>query len=267
MAMVPWLALARFRTELTTPARRRAPTHATIEGRTIRLPARVATAVQGVAVYGVSRDVATEILLSRQARFTPLTLGAGRAALFVSGIRYAESEFGVYDEIAIALIVTPRDASFAPGLFLLETFASTRFAALVGRRVWGFPKRVGRIGVTLEGSRAIWTLWSDTGNTPVLTLAFPRGGGGSSTAIPVDMYSILGGRAQRSVFMRTGRGERLRVGPGPVTVTIRGHGSTAEYSVVRLLQQLDVPRAPLLLRAWTERMSGQLAAPSPIHAS
>src|SRR5262245_61652072 len=38
MALVPWLALARFRTELTTPIPRQpSPTHATVAGRTIRI--------------------------------------------------------------------------------------------------------------------------------------------------------------------------------------------------------------------------------------
>src|SRR5262245_64328483 len=64
MAMVPWFALARFRTERTTPTLRRpVPTHASVEGRTIRLHARVGRTMQGMVLYAVSRDVASELLL------------------------------------------------------------------------------------------------------------------------------------------------------------------------------------------------------------
>ena len=267
MAMVPGLAAERFAAELT-PADTGAATAAAapppVEGRSIRLPARVEDAAQGLAMYAVPARAVEEALAERALPFVPVDLGRGAAALAIFGVRYVLSDLGTYDEIGFAFLVAPRQDPLAMGLHFFELPVSSRFSCAAGKAIWGYAKTEETIDVAAGESETSWTLRRKAGSGRVLTITFPRGGGGSSTAIPLPTYTLLGGRPHRTVFVRTGRGERILAGGGRVMLALGDEQANAGDGLWRTLRRLGLPAAPVILHAWTEHMSGEMGAPLPL---
>jgi hypothetical protein len=261
MALVPWLALDQLGAELAGGGEPRAPHPAVVAGKTVPIPTRVRRAMQGLAVYAVPAPAALRLLQARRIPFAPVPLGFARAAVAVTGARYASSDLGAHDEIGVALLVTPRSRPWAPGLHFLELPVNGHLSCEAGKAIWGYPKTEETLEMTSDRSRVAWTLRAERGGARVLTLGFPRGGGGSSTSIPLRTYTLFEGKAHRTVFTRTGRGERILAGTGPVTLSLGAPGTRRRHRVVETLRQLGLPGAPLILHAWTEAMSGEFGPP------
>jgi hypothetical protein len=264
IALVPWLAVERFAEELAGDRRPRASPSTTVAGKAVPIPTQVRAAMQGLAVYAVPARIALRALHERRAPFVPFSLGFGRAAVAVTGVRYVSSDLGAHDEIGVALLVTPKGNPWAPGLHFLELPVNGRLSCEAGKVIWGYPKTEETIEVRLERSRVAWTLRSKKDGSRVLTIVFPRGGGGSSTSIPLRTYTLLKGKAHRTVFTRTGRGERIRAGTGPVTLSFGTHSAGPVHRLAGTLRKLGLPVAPLILHSWTEAMSGEFGAPLPL---
>jgi hypothetical protein len=265
MAMVPWFAVERFGAELTSRERTTPVTAVrSVEGRSVRLPVRAKEVSEGFVMYAVQARTVQAILAERRAPFVPVDLGRGRTVIGLFGARYLVSDLGTYDEVGCAFFVAPRREPWAVGLYYFELTANTRFSCEAAKAIWGVVKNEESVTVAPADSQVSWRLARRITGNHVLTVSFPRGGGGASTAIPLSIYTMLGGRPQRARSIRTGRGERLRLGRGQVRLTLGDHDANARDPLWQTLRRLGLPEAPAMLHGWTEHMWGELGAPHPL---
>jgi hypothetical protein len=269
MALLPWLAAERFRADLSGWDTASHPETAAVyvEGRLVRAPVRATDVSEGFVVYAVAAQTVQALLDEQRVPLRPVGLGLGRAAVAMFGARYRASDLGAYDEVGLGFLVAPRRDPLAMGLYYFELDATTRLACEAAKRLWGVVKSEEHVEVAFEPTRATWRLVRRASGREVLTVEFPRGGGGASTAIPVSIYSVLGGRLHRSRSTRTGRGERVRLAGRPVSFRLGDQAHNAHDPLWTALRRLRIPEAPTILCGWTERMSGQMAAPRPVASS
>ena len=266
MTLLPWLVLERFGTKLYR--RDAGPVTGgltrSFPERSVRLPVRAGDVTEAFVAYMVPARTVRALLSEQGVPLVPIDLGRGRTVVELFGARYRISDLGTYDEVGLAFLVAPRGDPLAVGLYYFELTATTRFSCEVARTIWGVVKHEEQIDVTLGDARATWRLPRKGTGAEVLTLTVPRGGGGSSTAIPIWIYSMLNGRLHRARSLRTGRGERIRFDSGGVSLTVATPEATGADPLADALRRLDLVRAPILAHGWTEHMSGELGPPRPL---
>jgi hypothetical protein len=263
LATAPWLSLERLGAEL---ARQAAPPPRayTVAGRPLILPVRVQDAAQGLAVYAVPEPHANAMLAARGAPVRAVGLGGGRAALMVFGVRYRTSDLGTFEEMGLAVLAAPAHDPWAMGLCVLAHPVTGSFSCEAGNLVWGYPKTVEPIDCEWGEREVSWTLRQGAGGPPIVGVRFPRGGGGASAAVAMPTYTLLDGRLHRTVFTRTGRGERVRAGGDGVTLTLGDAATRPADAPWVLLHEPHRSRARPILHAWTERLSGEFGPPVPV---
>jgi Acetoacetate decarboxylase (ADC) len=269
MAVVPWLVAERFGAELGEvdhAASRLCERTWSIQNKPVMLPVRIRDASQGVAIYAVSASLVQKTLDEKHEPFRALELGRGRTPLVIFIMHYREGDLGTHNELGIAFLVTPKhDPSAMPGVYLRAAPVNEAFTYHAGREIWGYRKSVMK-GLTLEhdGNRACCILRE--GGHELLTITLPRGGSGSSTAIPIHTYTLIDHIPHRTIFMRSGRGEYIQAGGRHVELTLGAEkdlGSDDDDlgQTIRLLRSLGLPQRSPILHAWTENMSGEFGIP------
>ena len=292
MMLVAPLAAERLATELT-PDEDAGPTTATVGGRTVRLPAHVRDASQGLALYSIPLGEAQAVLDAQHAPFRAFAASPERTLLAIFVVDYRDSDFGQYFELGAALGVTPADdPGAALGMFILALPVSQPFSRDAGRQIWGYSKVLAPgLTISREGSSVRCTVVPDDPSTFALTLPrvgyrrssdvpiLPRGGlhrlpTGTSSELAVLGYTLKDGRSQRVVFTRTGEGEQFQVG-GEAALRL-GDGddnncpcgladrSVGAICLCLLLRRLNLREKKPVACGWTERMSATISAPQPL---
>jgi hypothetical protein len=266
MALVPWLALERFGDGLRSGDALGEPGMAVhvVDGHRVVLPVRVLDAAQGMALYAVSIEAVQAILTDTGAPFRPVDLGRGRTALSIFGVHHREGDLGSYDEVGVAFHVAPREDPLAVGLYIIDFPVNAPFPLLAGKAIWGYAKSEATVDVALETTRAAWRLTRPGARQPVLTVSFPRGGHGASTAIPFPTYTLPGVASTdvvRAVVTRTGRGERIRAHGRGVRLELGDPAANASDPLWKILDRLGVADSQPMVHAWTEHMSAEFGLP------
>jgi hypothetical protein len=153
----------------------------------------------------------------------------------------------------------------AVGLYIVDFPVNTRFALTAGRQVWGYAKSPATVEVTLEPTHATWRLARESAREPVVTVTFPRGGHGASTAIPIPTYTLpagASGEVVRTVVTRTGRGERIRAHGRGVRLELGDPATNASDPFWGVLDYLGVAERRPMIHAWTEHMAAEFGVPA-----
>jgi hypothetical protein len=233
-----------------------------VNSRTVLLPDRIHDAAQGFVVYPVAKEPLQELLKEYPGQpFQALELSPGRTALAIFIVDYRESDLGSYRELGIAFLVTPPLDPLALGLYTWALPVTDQFSCDAGRMIWGYPKSLQFLDFVYAANTVNCVLRGQQHELPVLTLTLPRGGSGSTTAVPIYSYTIREAIPYRSIFLRNGRGERVRTGGQGVKLVLGEEGPNATDPIWRLLRGLGVVDAVPILSSWTEHMSGWCGEP------
>jgi len=277
VAMLPWLAAVRVSRELEdmeplergegfTERLAREQEAFTFVGaeKSVTLPARVQNASQGLALYEVPMVIGQQQVDEAGQHFTVVNIGRGQTPLAVFIVDYRHSDLGTYQEFCLACLVTPKHRPWAvPGWYITMSPVNDHFASAAGHSLWGYPKTA-EYAVDFNATQpdSMCCILSKR-SSPVLTVCFPRGGSGSSTAIPWYTYAVRHHQPQRIIFMRTGRGERIRFGGQGVTLRLGNATDHQDDSLWKLVHELELLEKRPFLHSWTEYMSGEFGIPAP----
>ena len=233
-----------------------------VDGRSVLLPDRIHDAAQGFALYPVASEPIEELLNELPGQpFRALQLSPGRTALALFIVDYRESDLGHYRELGIGFLVTPPRDPLAFGLYTWALPVTDPFSCDAGRLVWGYPKTLQSLEFVYEASSVECILHRQQHEAPVFSLTLPTGGSGSTTDIPIYSYTVREGIPYRSIFLRSGRKERIRSGGQGVELVLGEESSNATDPIWRLLHRLRVTDVAPILSSWTEHMSGWCGEP------
>jgi hypothetical protein len=185
------------------------------------------------------------------------------AAAAVFGVRYRVSDLGAFEEMGVAVLAAPDVDPWAIGLYILAHPVTGSFSREAGNVVWGYPKTVETIDCAWGAREVTWTLRAGMGGPTLVTVAFPRGGRSASVAIPLPTYTLIDGALHRTVFTRTGLGERIRAGGEGVTLSLGALTPNRADGGWAILDGLGAGARPIL-SSWTERLSGEFGPPMPV---
>jgi hypothetical protein len=177
-----------------------------------------------------------------------LRIGPGRAALALTWFEYRDTTIGPYNELSVALLVSPgRGARLgllrllagdrAIGAHVLHLPVTTNVARAGGVELYGYPKFVAEIPIEVSGGIFHGELVH--GGRRVLSMSAPLRTGRGVPMPDLVTYSVLDGHLMRTrVRTRCGavpsraRGVRLELADldHPVARTLRGLGLPAEPS-------------------------------------
>ncbi len=212
-----------------------------VDGRSVGAPVAVRRARMASATFAVPTAAATRIIEPSGLR--PAVQG-GRSLVVLALVKYLDSDLDTYDELGLAFAVEPpegeppvRRGSMATYIHRLPV--DQRFTCIAGRGIWGFPKWIADLRVTIEGDAATATLRNDDGS-PAVEVGLRRG------RIPVPSRPLEmvcyshgdDGRLRRTSWTTRTRGMRALVGRG-ASVTV-GSGPFADE-----LRQLGFPHRPI----------------------
>jgi hypothetical protein len=228
-----------------------APSHYTIQGRSVALPVEVRRASNASALWLVPAAAVAKLLPDDA--FQPLVVGGGQTQLILGLIDYQENDLGDYREVAVIFFVHPRGTGpDQAGSFIWRLPVDQSFTCEAGRTIWGFPKTVERIEYDYGPDRLTGTLHMD--GRRVFTLTLPRGGEPSADATTGGFtYSYLHGAPHRTP-MTTGGGASLNP-PGPPASLELG-----DHPLADALRGLGLPKPPMLV-TWVPHMKGTFGAP------
>ncbi len=241
--------------------------------RTVALPARIVDASQGWAVYVVSGDTAVSVLGSAADVVTPFDIGGRRTLLAVLGLDHRVSDLGSYQEIALALAVTPgNDQARPPGAMFVGIGVSGAFSRDAGRDIWGIRKTYNpQLSASYSPGQARFGILDAIPGA--LTLGFPRFGTWRSANVPLLIYSrpasASAGNAP-TLFSRMtlgGQGEGVQIG-GSVSIRL-GTANPAgcvcqgalDQCLCATLERFEVKDRLPAANGWTEHMTAALDAP------
>jgi hypothetical protein len=276
LAMVPWLTAACFAAELEHSARdgrqrvtkeEESITFAS-QAKSVTLPVRVRDAGHGFAVYAIPAALGQRSVDADGKHFKVADLGHGQTPLALFIMDHRDGDLGTYWEFGLAFLVTPRDMPWVmPAWYIKTSPVNDRFSCEAGRHLWSYNKTLDyHLNFVYEpdGKWVRFTL--QQGSYRVLTIAFPRGGSGSSTAIPWYTYTLHHGKPHRILLTRTGRGERIRTGGDGVILVPGSTTENAPNSLGKLVHDLGLTgQSRPFLHGWTEHMSGEFGRPLPLH--
>jgi hypothetical protein len=141
-----------------------APDHVMVDGERVTIPVEVRSAKMVAATFLVDAE-ATQSLIDHTG--LRAVSQRGRAVCALSAVQYSDNDLGPYNELAVAFVVEPHDAStggssaggwssMAAGsvtTFIHRLPVNQEFTCHAGRQIWGFPKWVADITCTERGRR------------------------------------------------------------------------------------------------------------------
>lgn len=267
------------------------------------VPARVLDASQAWAVWFVPLAQARQLLeesvrLGHQPpamldAFEPVVVGAGATMVSLLASDYRASDFGVTQEIALTLAVTPIGGSVSdPGQMFLRLIVTDPYSIAAARQIWGIRKDFwdntkeaetsSQIEVGYTSERVRFRVGAIRPSTVVrpntLELDFPRFGAGASDRVPSLIYSMVEPHGlpaapaapARSMLRRGGTREGMQFG-GAVALRLpknRDEGYAARClcsggmaCLCDTLRELRLDRQAPAANGWTEYMSCELDEP------
>lgn len=268
-------AIAKFKLPLDVSSVSKLPSPV---GPDLKLPVRVFEARMGMAVWNVQHRVVQEYLDSIQnpndVRVRAWDIGATRTPVALFVVQYRDGDLGEYYEMGLGCFVYPRKDPSGVGMFVVgDQLAVSTDEAKAAGYIWGYPKKLieeGSWKLHLDDQFTRWVLRLDpNGGSPLaIHLSLPRGGHRASPLIPLLSYTRKFERWHRTVLMRQGTGESLRLGGRGVELEIEGFDDDKTYSgIVRYLREFGVTTGDgkLARKAdyslWTEHMNGELGVP------
>jgi hypothetical protein len=258
------------------------------------VPARVLDASQGWAAWFVPTEKVVALIkggidsgridAAISEDFEPLDCGGGRSMVALLGIDYRVSDFGRYQELALVVCVTPKEAAAQPGALFARLLVSDRFSVEPTKRIWGFNKDVFK-DLQVYYGKSYAQFYTGQAAEGDFFLTVPRFGTGRSSEIPLVIYSARGpgpddalAGSVRLVMKRNGAREGVQVG-GTVEVQLGrrqtpdangnpiGHCFCSNPDIPCLCDELRLLGIDQILPAangWTERMTGEFGAPGPL---
>lgn len=244
-----------------------------VDGHTVVLPARIAEASQGSAIYAVDAATAETVLKDHNLPFKPVTVAGGAALLSLFMVDYRQSDLGAYAEFGAAIIGQPIGDELAPpGMVIFALPVSEAFSRDCGREIWGYPKVLApELVVRREGPRGVCRMNPD--ERGALSFSVSRRGFGRSREVPLVTYTAKEAMPTRVLFERSGAHERMRSG-GPVTLRLGGASGRCECGLAQAqpttgcvcatLRRFGLPESRPVASGWTEIMTGSFGVPEPL---
>lgn len=215
-----------------------------ILGETLTLPVRIRQARADFAAFWVPLGPVADLLSGTG--LTAAQPAAGRAVLTLVAVKYLDGDLGPYNEAGVALMVRPHDSEpvstarnvtgFWRGearAYIRDLFVNQAFTLEAGRKIWGFPKQMARIGIEHRRRSTVCTLAE--GGHDIWHLEIGRGlGGFSAKGAEMQSYSRLGGVVRMVPWVTDNEGVRFR--PGGARLALGDH------RLADTLRSLGMPR-------------------------
>jgi Acetoacetate decarboxylase (ADC) len=204
-----------------------------IQGRRITFPVRIGHAVAAGSIYLVRAERAARLVAGSGLE---LVAAAGRTPLVLFLVDYRVNDLGDYDEVGVALLVRHRGRT---GAYVHQLPVTQPFTMEAGRTLWGLPKWLARIDLSITGPDATCHLADGTGRH-VLTAALRA----LPWRLPLDVPGTLTTLAPRDGEVLASRVRArvsgIRIGPAGARVVLgSGHPMAEE------LREVGLPRRPL----------------------
>jgi Acetoacetate decarboxylase (ADC) len=204
-----------------------------IQGRRITFPVRIGHAVAAGSIYLVRAERAARLVAGSGLE---LVAAAGRTPLVLFLVDYRVNDLGDYDEVGVALLVRHRGRT---GAYVHQLPVTQPFTMEAGRTLWGLPKWLARIDLSITGPDATCHLADGTGRH-VLTAALRA----LPWRLPLDVPGTLTTLAPRDSEVLASRVRArvsgIRIGPAGARVVLgSGHPMAEE------LREVGLPRRPL----------------------
>lgn len=226
-----------------------------ILGQTVSMPVVVRDASSATVMYDVPRAAAQDLVPSA---FEVIESGPDRAQVALVLVDYRDNDLGSYHEVGVVFFVRPAvegSAGGADGTFIRHLPVDQPFTNAAGREIWGFPKTVQQIDVTLTDTTSHWVLTMD--GELVLDVIVPRGGTDEMPQMEMASYTLKDGVPCVTAFGQGGAGSGMWFGEG-VSLTLGTH------PVAKELQTLGLPDAPVVLSTWLEHMQATFGDAVPL---
>lgn len=204
-----------------------------ILGEPVSMPVQIRSAQACSALFSV--PVAPARRMVAETGLVPVRPWPGRAVCALAFIRYSDGDLGPYHEFAVALLCRQPTRPHTVGAFIHWLPVNQSFTCEAGRSIWGFPKEVLDIDMSLAGRRKHCVV-RENGRPAVGLrvspgLPVPSGAGVAS----VDAYTWRGGVLRRTPWSMSPAGVRMR--PGGARVHLGDHPVADE------LRELGLPRS------------------------
>lgn len=213
-------------------------------GQPVRLPVEVRTARSAAATFLVRHDAATRLMDGTG--LAPKLLPGGRAACILAVVQYVDNDLGPYNEVAFSIAVGAREDAPA-GAYIHQLPVDGEFTCAAGRGIWGFPKWLADIDLTIDARRAHCRLEVEGSlilDLNVATRLVPL----PSKPMEMSAYAHLDGVTRRTPF--TAQATRVRGGPLGARLELGRH-----HPMALELRALGLPK-----RAVVSSVIGNLAA-------
>jgi hypothetical protein len=229
-----------------------------VDGRPVRMPVQVRDAKMASATFVVPADAAQRIVAPTGLQV--VRRGGGRALVALALVKYVDCDLGDYDELALAFVVEPPAGEpplekGAVATYIHRLPVSQAFTCEAGRGIWGFPKWIADLRVTIQGGVAAATLRNEDGS-PVVEIGLRRG------VVPVPSRPLTmvcytfgdDGQLRRTRWTTRAYGTRLLLGGGAAVEVGSGHPLADE------LHALGFPRRPVMTMS-SRSMTATFEAP------
>jgi hypothetical protein len=178
--------------------------HVEVLGQRVALPVEVRTARSAAASFLVPHSAAAALMAGTG--LAPKRLPRDRALCILAVVQYIDNDLGPYNEVALTVAVGAGEG--APvGAYIHQLPVDGEFTCAAGRGIWGFPKWIADIDLTIGERRAHCRL-SEGGELvlelDIRTRLLPL----PSRPVEMTAYAHLDGRTRRTPFTSRATGVR-----------------------------------------------------------
>lgn len=222
------------------------------------------------AFFGCDGE-AVEALLP-PGRFGPAIARRRRALVGLALFEYRTTSIGPYNEVGLAVPVVWKSEAIpvcpaweffrSPrlrrvGYHIVDLPVTTETACAAGKELWGYPKFVTPIDVSLQRRQLRCRVHDPEGEAPIMTMEGTLGVGLPCPAMDLVTFECVGGQARRTVIQTRGGG-RLH-GAGDVRLRL----GDASHPMAARLRRLALDGARPLTLWVSTRFQSRLNAGGP----
>jgi Acetoacetate decarboxylase (ADC) len=253
-----------------------------VQGQRVAMPVEVRSASACSATFAVPAAAARSVI--GYAGLDPVEPLPGRAICSLAFVRYVDSDLGPYDEFAVAFLVRRPDGGLdgrggrggrgarsergghdrpggrrglrgRAGAFIHWLPVNQSFTLEAGRSIWGFPKEMADIDLSLSGPSKRCVVRKDGQLVVDLVIrpGIPVPSGSAKTSF--DAYTSQDGVTRRTPWVMRPGGVRSR--PGGALLRL------GEHPVAEELRRLGLPRTALFTST-IRRMGMTFAEAEPV---